>query len=139
MDDLGLLAALQQVAGAHSSPTRQITIAAPPSLPALPAAVEAATYRIVQEALTNVARHAEARHCVVSVVYAAPTERSASMAAAALLTVEICDDGVGLPAQRQAGVGTSSMCERAEELGGTLTIAVRPAGGTCVTARLPIG
>ena len=141
LDDLGLLAALQQVAGAHSSPSRQITLEAPPGLPALPAAVEAAAYRIVQEALTNVARHAEARHCVVRVVYAAPTEGSASMdatVAAALLIVEICDDGIGLPVQRQAGVGTSSMRERAEELGGTLTLAVRPEGGTCVTARLPL-
>lgn len=141
LDDLGLLAALQQVAGAHSNPSRQIRVEAPPSLPALSAAIEAAAYRITQEALTNVARHAEARHCVVRVVYAAPTEGQAPMASAAdaLLTVEICDDGIGLPAQRQAGVGTSSMRERAEELGGTLTIAARPAGGTCVTARLPIG
>lgn len=140
LDDLGLLAALQQLVLAHSAPARQITLEAPPGLPALPAAVEAAAYRIVQEALTNVVRHAEARHGVVQVAYVAPTESSALMdaTAAALLTVEICDDGIGLPVQRQAGVGTSSMRERAEELGGTLTIAVRPEGGTCVTARLPL-
>lgn len=141
LDDLGLLAALQQLALAHNAPTRQVTIDATEGVPALPAAVEAAAYRIVQEALTNVARHAEARHCVVRVAYGGQPAGDTSMttaSTAAMLTLAICDDGIGLPAQRQAGVGTSSMRERAEELGGTLTLTVRPEGGTCVTAQLPI-
>ncbi len=54
------------------------------------------------------------------------------------LQLEIADDGIGLPANRVAGVGLTSMRERAEELGGTCAIESRPEGGTCVVARLPI-
>jgi two-component system, NarL family, sensor kinase len=55
------------------------------------------------------------------------------------LVLEIADDGVGMPEGRSAGVGMSSMRERAEELGGTLTIeSPGPEGGTRVLARLPL-
>jgi two-component system NarL family sensor kinase len=101
----------------------------PNELPSLPAAVEVACYRIVQEALTNVARHAHAEICRVRI----SVDRRAGM-----LEVEITDDGVGIPGDRVAGVGLSSMRERAEELGGTLAIEPGPEGGTRVLARLPL-
>jgi signal transduction histidine kinase len=106
-----------------------MTLDAPESLPVLPAAIEVAAYRIVLEALNNVVRHAEAGTCCVRLSL---DER------ASLLCIEISDDGRGLLAGRQAGVGLSSMRERAAELGGTCTIGPRDAGGTRVHAALPV-
>jgi signal transduction histidine kinase len=53
------------------------------------------------------------------------------------LCLEVQDNGRGLPIQRRAGIGLNSMRERAEELGGTLTITSLATGGTSVLARLP--
>jgi len=102
-----------------------MTVDAPQSLPPLPAAVEVAAYRIVEEALTNVVRHAAARTCCLSVWL--DDERH-------LLRLRIADDGHGVPTDSRAGVGLLSMRERAEELGGSCCIASPPAGGTVVTA-----
>jgi DNA-binding NarL/FixJ family response regulator len=93
------------------------------------AAVEVASYRIAQEAITNVARHARARTCSVYL--------SIDQGVGALV-LEVIDDGVGMPKGRRAGVGLSSMRERAEELGGTLAIEPVPEGGTRVLALLPL-
>src|SRR5205823_3777082 len=100
---------------------------APDSLPLLPAAVEVAAYRIVQEALTNVTRHAQAHMCIVRLSL---TDT--------VLQVEILDDGIGLPVERETGVGLLSMRERAAELGGSCVIGKRNGSGTRVCARLPI-
>ena len=75
-------------------------------------------YRIVQEALTNVVRHAEARRCVVRL----------ALDAAGALRIEVEDDGRGIAPRARAGVGLASMRERAEELGGTWTVERRPTG-----------
>jgi len=91
----------------------------------LPAAIELAAYRIVQEALTNVSRHAAATSASVSLRYGDE------------LTVEVVDDGVGgAPA---AGNGITGMRERAEALGGVLDAGPAPDGGFRVLARLPLG
>jgi two-component system, NarL family, sensor kinase len=92
----------------------------------MPAAVEVAAYRIVQESLANIVRPADARTCRV--------ERAVDSA----LHLTIVDDGVGLPTNRHAGVGLTSMRERAAELGGTCVIDSAPAAGTCVRAELPL-
>jgi signal transduction histidine kinase len=55
------------------------------------------------------------------------------------LTIEIDDDGRGLPVDFRAGVGVTAMRERAAELGGDCTHEARPGGGTRVRARMPIG
>ena len=104
-----------------------VKVDAPARLPALPAAVEVAAYRIVQEALTNVVRHACAHTCLIRLALEA-----------GVLCLEIADDGAGLPAERRAGVGLRSMRERAEELGGSLAVEAVPTGGTRVRARLPL-
>jgi two-component system, NarL family, sensor kinase len=91
----------------------------------LPAAVEVAAYRIVVEAVTNTVRHARARHCQVSMARTP-----------AGLAIEVTDDGTGLAAAGQPGHGLAIMRERAEELGGTVTIRDRSPGVT-VQARLP--
>lgn len=99
---------------------------APEQLPPLSAAVEVACYRIAQEALTNVVHHGKAQNCMVRLT---PGE---------LLTLEITDDGVGLPTKHKAGVGLNSMRERAEELGGTCIIEPASGDGTRVYAQLPL-
>src|SRR6266545_5735824 len=126
LDDLGLVLALREQAAHYSHAGFQITIDAPNHLPALPAAVEVAAYRIVQETLTNVVRHAQAQTCVVRLTLGDA------------LAVEIRDDGVGLPPGARAGVGLTSMRERTAELGGTCQIESVPGGGTCIRARLPL-
>jgi signal transduction histidine kinase len=123
LDELGLVAAIRdsavqygalgRIGGAKDSDELHILVDAPEHLPFLPAAVEVAAYRIVQEALTNVVRHAHARTCRVSL--SLDDEK---------LQVEIRDDGIGLPPERQAGVGLTSMRERAEELGGTCLVEI---------------
>jgi signal transduction histidine kinase len=127
LDELGLIGALRaQIA--RAAPSRlTITLDAPDSLPSLPAAVEVAAYRIAQEGLTNVVRHAEASTCLIRLV----------VAGAGGLCLEIVDDGRGLPPARSPGVGLLSMRERAEELGGDCVIGPAPGGGTQVSARLP--
>ena len=128
LDDLGLTGALdQQAASCSTAGGLQVSVDADPALPALPAAVEVAAYRIATEAVTNVTRHADARTATVSLT-----------ASHSLLQVDITDDGRGVSPGHRVGVGLTSMRERAEELGGTCTLLPRPGGGTIVSARLPL-
>ena len=125
LDDLGLREALLARVRQHSSPSLSVELEMPEDLPELSAAVEVAIYRIVEEALTNVVRHARATHCRVAL----SAERDVELT--------IADDGVGLPELRRPGVGLLSMRERAEELGGTCRFANADEGGTRITVRLP--
>ncbi|HSN77988.1 MAG TPA: ATP-binding protein, partial [Anaerolineae bacterium] len=124
LDQLGLAAALaesaRQVGGV------EVVVEAPPDLPPLPAAVEVAAYRIAQEALTNVARHASAQRC-----------RLRLWLEDHHLSLEVSDDGHGLPDDVRNGVGLHAMQERAAELGGVCTVELGPVG-TVVLARLPL-
>jgi signal transduction histidine kinase len=127
LDELGLLSAIREQAAQYAHIGLHITIDAPEQLPPLSAAVEVAAYRIAQEALTNVVRHANAHHCTIRLAFEN-----------AMLSVEIVDDGIGLPEERRAGVGMHSIRERAEELGGTCVIEASSTGGTRVLAHLPL-
>jgi signal transduction histidine kinase len=124
LDQLGLDGALrdfiQQCTG-----TTVFTLHVPQGLPPLPAAVEVAAYRIVQEAVTNVLRHAGAR------------QGSVELHIDVDLGITVQDDGAGLPPDMSYGVGLISMRERAEELGGQFTIASQVDQGTKVHVRLP--
>lgn len=95
-------------------------------------AVELSAYRIVQEALTNVTKHASGARARVEVVHGADS-----------LTVTVTDDGspdASRPTPgNEDGLGIPGMRERAELLGGTLSAAQRPDGGFTVTAWLPAG
>jgi signal transduction histidine kinase len=133
LDELGLVAAIRQQAANYSTGGTlateaglQVVVEAPEQLPALPAAVEVAVYRIVHEALANVVHHAHACSCIVRV----------SITDA--LHLEIVDDGVGLPAIPKTGVGLLSIRERTAELGGTCTIEPLEGGGTHVRVQLPL-
>ena len=105
----------------------EVRLVAPAALAPMDERVEVAAYRIVAEAVTNVRRHAGARHCEVVLEV-----RDAA------LHVRVCDDGRGLGPAGEAGVGLVSMRHRAEDVGGTLRVQTGPAGGTVVEAVLPI-
>jgi signal transduction histidine kinase len=129
LDELGLVGAIrEQGIGVDRAGMAgpDVVIDEGPKLPPLPAAVEVAAYRIATEAITNAIRHAGAQHCRVRIV--ANTD----------LEVEVTDDGHGWDGRLIPGVGIQSMRERAADLGGTLTIARVPGGGTSVLARLPL-
>jgi signal transduction histidine kinase len=143
LDDLGLVPAIREQASKHGrladdpatfgrgagNNALTFSVEAPDELPPLPAAVEVAIYRIVQEALTNVVRHSEAGACRIRLsINDAENE----------LGLEIADDGIGIPEDRLAGVGMSSMAERAAELGGACAVEREPEGGTRVVARFPL-
>jgi len=137
LDELGLLGAIQERALDYGSGSGlRVSVNAPETLPPLPAAVEVAVYRIVQEGLMNVAKHAAAGHCHIRL-----------SAGEGCLTVEIEDDGQGLPIERvgnppqpalQGGVGLPSIHERAAELGGACAVGPGPDGGTRLWVSLPL-
>ncbi len=93
----------------------------------LPAVVEMCAFRIVQEALTNVLKHAGPAEVAVLVDYQP-----------ALLELRISDDGRGLPSSPVAGQGLIGMRERARLVGGRLVVSQRPGGGVEVAAALPV-
>ncbi|MGY1601759.1 sensor histidine kinase [Geodermatophilus sp. SYSU D00815] len=137
LDELGLVGALREHVAAYRMPVAAGATGADPEpdrvtvvageLPELRAAVEVAAYRIATEAVTNAVRHAEASTCRVTLT-----------AEDGDLVVEVTDDGRGVPDDAVPGVGTTSMRERAAELGGTLEVVTAAGEGTTVRARLPL-
>ena len=131
LDDLGLVPALEWYLGTVEERTKvraRLDVAAEPLDVTGPAALTA--YRIVQEALTNVARHAEAKHVTV---------RLGTRAGALLL--EIADDGAGMgagTAYSPRSFGIMGMRERALAHGGALEVGPSPGGGTIVRATIPL-
>lgn len=95
-----------------------------------PAAVEIAAYWIALEAITNCAKHARAQHCRVVLDWQSWK--------GTVLDLRITDDGRGCPEDAQAGGGTISMSQRADELGGRLVIGQGENGGTSVRVTLPL-
>lgn len=95
--------------------------------PAVDEAVGAVVYRIVQESLSNVVRHAPGASCTVSVC-----------ADDAMVTVHVRDHGPGRRGDRGTGFGLSGMAERARLVNGTVTAGNHPEGGFEVSARLPV-
>jgi signal transduction histidine kinase len=98
----------------------------------LPAGVDLSAYRIVQEALTNVVKHAGPAHAQVTIRYRDQD-----------VTVEVTDDGRGVAAvagdgRRGTGHGLIGMRERVAAFGGDLEVGPRPGGGFRVAARLPL-
>lgn len=142
LDELGLSGAirqrvdqlqqLQQVRDIVAAVPLQVELDLPEQLPVLAAAVEVGAYRIVTEALLNVVKHAQASSCLV---------RIALMEEEGTLKLDIIDNGIGLgrsTTPTEGGLGLFSLRERAEELGGGCMIANAEAGGTHVSAALPL-
>ena len=98
-----------------------------------PAAVEIALFRIAQEALNNVAKHARARSVAISLEYQGTDH-----------VMSVLDDGIGIRAagdgagRSRVALGLVTMRERAQAVGGSLSIEAHPNGGTQLTVRVPL-
>jgi signal transduction histidine kinase len=133
LEQLGLVGALRSQAAAFAGADGSglsVVVEAGEDVRDLPAAVEIAAYRIAMEAVTNSVRHSGGHRCRVCLQTGDRTGGP--------MVVEVTDDGVGIPARWEPGVGLLSMRERSEELGGALRVERRPDGGTLVRAELPL-
>lgn len=134
IDQLGIWASLEWYAGRmarHSGLLCECSMERMPANMEIDNKRELAIFRIVQEALTNVERHAHAKHISLG-----------AACRANMLTVTIADDGVGCEPQhefREGAMGWFGMVERARQEHGTLTINSQPGQGTVLVLSLPIG
>jgi signal transduction histidine kinase len=128
LDDFGLVAALERLAETFVNQTGlKLDLEAPLGEERLPSEIETALYRTVQEALTNITKHAEAGR--VSIVLRRDHEAIAAV---------IEDDGRGFdPGAAGCGTGLQGMRERLALVGGKLTVESRPGGGTTLVAAVP--
>jgi signal transduction histidine kinase len=135
LDDLGLVAAIEWLAADFEKRTGLTCVATLPTTDiTLDLALAVALFRIVQEALTNVVRHAHARHASVRILKIPDAVR-----------LEICDDGKSFPVERMlearlgGHLGLVGMRERVEMLGGRFAVESAPGKGTTVIAEIPFG
>jgi two-component system sensor histidine kinase UhpB len=130
LDSLGLFAALSEMLQKFGRRAGiAVSLRVEGTEPALPAGHTIQCYRIVQEALTNVMRHAGARNVLLRID-----------ARADGLEVEVSDDGRGMSPDksRRVGIGLLSMTERAREIGGLLRIVPGESAGTSISLWLPL-
>jgi signal transduction histidine kinase len=129
LDDFGLQAALEwHVRDFTGRYAMNVDLKMDGDFEVLPDKHRTFAYRVVQEALTNCARHAQAQN--VKVLIQARDGR---------LQVSVTDDGVGLnPVRRRHGLGLRGIDERVRELEGTMTISERAGGGTMVAVQVPL-
>ncbi|TLS49325.1 sensor histidine kinase [Paenibacillus antri] len=126
LDEFGFAFAVREIAYQFADHPLRVTVETMEELPALPAAVEVAGYRIIQEAVANAIRHSRGSKCEITV------------RADSHLHIAIKDDGHGFPSNPKAGVGQQSMRERAEEVGGRLSVTSVQGAGTTVAVTIPI-
>jgi two-component system sensor histidine kinase DegS len=130
LDELGLVPALRDhLAGCEREHDLVVEFLADEG-ERLPAAVETALFRIVQEAVNNIVQHAQARHVQVTLVRA-PDQ----------VTLRVVDDGQGFDTQLPRSgrhVGLWSMRERVEQLGGQFEVSSTPGQGTSLTTAVPL-
>ena len=135
LEEVGFAAALHAYARTVSDRSGiQIATDIPESLFQMPAEVEIALFRVVQESLTNIHRHAHAKSCSIRITQSGDC-----------VTLKIHDDGVGIPALNgnssshfPAGIGISGMRERVTQLDGTFRISSAHRQGTTIHVQLPV-
>lgn len=136
LDEIGLLSALRWLAdGLTRRSEINVVLQLPETLPRLPRDLELALFRVVQEAISNVHRHAQSPSVTIRLTLET-----------AAITLEVQDAGLGIPEAFDSGnvpdpimrgVGLAGMRERLRQLGGQLTILSSPSG-TCVRATVPV-
>jgi signal transduction histidine kinase len=128
LDDLGLVPALEWQARETSRRTGiDVRVSSENVDDSLPDALRTCVYRVVQEALQNVARHSGAKHAKIAV-----KQSNGALS----LTIE--DDGKGFDPKRTKGMGLLGMEERVKQLGGRLEVHSEPAKGTTIRVSIPI-
>ena len=127
LDDLGLVSAVEWYAREISRRGEiEVEVKAEDVSETLPDPLKVCIYRVVQEAVNNAQRHAQAKNVVVEL-------KETSQA----VKVQVRDDGRGFDAKRTRGMGLLGMEERVKRLGGTLAIESQPGMGTIIRAELP--
>ncbi len=131
LDDLGIIAAIKGLVADVSART-DVEVAFVPrgELDNIEDAIKTALYRMLQECLTNVSRHAQAKTVDVLLI---ATEREVEM--------RVTDDGCGFAPQaryKRGSFGLFGLSERAVQLGGSVTVESAPGAGTRITVRLPL-
>lgn len=128
LDDLGLVPAVQwQAREISRTKNLPVEVDADSISEDLPDEHKTCIYRVVQEALHNVTRHARAKHVHISLA-----EHDSR------LSLQIKDDGQGFSPERDRGLGLLGMKERVEHLGGVCRIQSQPGAGTLVDVQLPL-
>ena len=135
LDELGLIAALKEYVDRYQQEQGlQVKLALPEGKERLPAPLETTLFRVIQEALTNAARHAKAKHVDVALDWDTVQ-----------ISLRIADDGQGFDLREAAArakggqhLGLWSMRERVEQLGGRLQIDSQPGSGTTIQASVPL-
>jgi len=131
LDELGLLAALKEHAGQVARRTEvKVTVSGVEPRPRLASTEEIALFRIAQEALNNIVKHAQASEAVICLQQSATS-----------VVLSITDNGIGFdtgsrPILSGHGMGTSTMRERAEAIGAELTLDSTPGEGTHLSVEL---
>jgi two-component system sensor histidine kinase UhpB len=143
LHEFGLSAALKSLTMSWSvaHPEVELELNCPHDLSSLDEVVSLTAYRVVQEAVTNIFRHAKANRAQIKVEFgsmsaAAYDEPDAECQPTLQITIE--DNGVGIAEQGNFGFGLIGMSERVEALGGRIAIENRSAGGTRVAVSLPL-
>lgn len=140
LDEMGLIGAIHERMKElsllkQSDGGISFVLQAPEELPALPAAVEVAAYRIITEAIVNIVRHSGAKEGTIDIKFLTNQEKRG-------LQLIITDNGKGYSPKGEivgkSGIGVGSMRERATELGGRFRIEKGIKGGTTITVFLPV-
>lgn len=135
LDELGLPAALESCVDGWRKrlPSVSFELDAPAECPPWGEAVNMALFRVVQESLTNVAKHAQARHVRISL------EQATAQNGVGSVVLRVSDDGIGAArVARDDGLGLIGMRERVESLGGHLATRTRSGEGFSLVATLPV-
>ncbi|MBY6240853.1 ATP-binding protein [Methylosinus sp. Sm6] len=137
--DFGLGAVLDGLISSWriARPDVAVVLIAPHDLSTLDEQTASTAYRVVQEAMTNVFRHAGASRASIRIEFE-PLDSDAEAECGAALRITVEDDGRGVPDRPQMGLGIIGMRERVQALGGRLTIEKRAPGGTRLDVSLPI-
>ncbi|MEH7224797.1 sensor histidine kinase [Bacillus sp. JJ1566] len=126
LDELGLIFAINEFISQYSQSEINFRTFVPPTVSNLPAAIEIATYRIIQESISNVIRHSKATECIIKITMTN------------FIKIEITDNGKGISFDAKKGIGMASMRERTEELNGTFHVISTPGLGLSIQAIFPL-